>query len=133
METHLIHTLIRKKYNGNNTRCFLKSSLTYDIQNVFVGGIGFTQPIFLGNKVRELYNISKSNEEIAKLAHNNEEENLVLEVDQSYWTTVSLINKKKLAQKYVDLLEKLCKDVQAAKDQGVATKGDLLNVRGKTQ
>jgi outer membrane protein len=108
-----------------------KSSLTSDIKNVFVGGIGFTQPIFMGNKVRELYNISKSNEEITKLAHNNEEENLVLEVDQSYWTTVSLINKKKLAQKYVDLLEKLCKDVQAAKDQGVATKGDLLNVRVK--
>lgn len=42
-----------------------------------------------------------------------------------------LLIKRNPAQKYTDLLDKLCKDVQAAKDQGIATKGDLLNVKVK--
>ena len=108
-----------------------KSSLTYDIRNIFTGGIGFTQPIFMGNKVRELYKIAKNNEAIADLGYENAQENLLIEVDQAYWTTVSVVNKKKLAEKYKNLLEKLCKDVQSSVDQGVATKGDLLNVKVK--
>jgi len=106
-----------------------KSELTYDVHNVFAAGIGFTQPIYMGGKVRALYNIAKASEEVAKLQIDNNQEELIISVDQAYWTTVSLINKKKLAEKYVELLTKLEKNVQASVDEGVATKGDLLNVK----
>ena len=108
-----------------------KSELTYDVHNVFAAGIGFTQPIFLGGKVRELYNIAKVSEEMARLQTDNRQEELIISVDQAYWTTVSLINKKKLAEKYVELLTKLEKNIQASINEGVATKGDLLNVKVK--
>lgn len=108
-----------------------KSELTYDVHNIFAAGIGFTQPIFMGGKVREFYNMAKSSEQIAKLQQENEQEELIISVDQAYWTTVSLINKKKLAEKYTELLSTLEKHVQAAVDEGVATKGDLLNVKVK--
>lgn len=108
-----------------------KSEMSFDVHNVFAAGIGFTQPIFMGGKVRELYNMAKSSEEVAKLQQENEQEELIISVDQAYWTTVSLINKKKLAEKYTELLSTLEKHVQAAVDEGVATKGDLLNVRVK--
>ena len=108
-----------------------KSELTYDVHNIFAAGIGFTQPIYLGGKVRELYNIAKTTEEMARLQTDNRQEELIISVDQAYWTTVSLINKKKLAEKYVELLTKLEKNVQAAIEEGVATKGDLLNVKVK--
>ena len=108
-----------------------KSELTYDVHNVFAAGIGFTQPIYMGGKVRELYNIAKTSEDMARLQTENRQEELIISVDQAYWTTVSLINKKKLAEKYVELLTKLEKNIQAAIDEGVATKGDLLNVKVK--
>lgn len=108
-----------------------KSELTYDVHNIFAAGIGFTQPIYLGGKIRELYNIAKTTEEMAMLQNDNRQEELIISVDQAYWTTVSLINKKKLAESYVELLTKLEKNIQAAIDQGVATRGDLLNVKVK--
>ena len=108
-----------------------KSELTYDVHNVFAAGIGFTQPIYMGGKIRELYNIAKTSEEMARLQTDNQQEELIISVDQAYWTTVSLINKKKLAEKYVELLTKLENNIQAAIDQGVATRGDLLNVKVK--
>ena len=108
-----------------------KSELTYDVHNVFAAGIGFTQPIYLGGKIRELYKMAQTAEQMAELEIDNNREELVISVDQAYWTTVSLINKKKLAEKYVELLTKLEKNVQASIDEGVATKGDLLNVKVK--
>lgn len=108
-----------------------KEAMEFDMKNVFAGGIGFVQPIFMGNKIRELYNIAKSNEAIANLQHNSDLQNLSIEVDEAYWRTVSLINKQKLAKEYTSLLEKLNRDVEIMVNEGVATKGDLLNVRVK--
>ena len=108
-----------------------KSAMEYDIHNVFAGGLGFTQPIFMGNKIRELYNISKSTEQIVALDDKQTERDLIIEVDESYWRTVSLLNKQKLAGKLTALLEKLNSDVENMLKEGVATKGDLLNVRVK--
>lgn len=108
-----------------------KEAMEFDVQNVFAGGIGFVQPVFMGNKIRELYKISKSNEKVANIQHSDELQKLLLEVDEAYWRTVSLINKKKLAAQFKGLLEKLNKDVEAMLAEGVATKGDLLNVRVK--
>ncbi|MEF9985934.1 MAG: TolC family protein [Bacteroidales bacterium] len=108
-----------------------KEAMEFDVQNVFAGGIGFIQPVFMGNKIRELYKISKSNEKVAEIQHKDEMQKLMIEVDEAYWRTVSLINKKKLAFKLKSLLEKLNRDVEAMLTEGVATKGDLLNVKVK--
>lgn len=108
-----------------------KEAMEFDVQNVFAGGVGFVQPVFMGNKIRELYKISKSNEKVANIQHHEELQKLLLEVDEAYWRTVSLINKQKLAARFKELLEKLNKDVEAMLTEGVATKGDLLNVRVK--
>lgn len=108
-----------------------KSAMEYDIHNIFAGGIGFVQPVFMGNKIRELYNISKSNEQIALLDDEKTKRDLLIEVDESYWRTVSVLNKEKLAKEYVALLTKLNDDVDNMYKEGVATKADLLNVRVK--
>ena len=108
-----------------------KSAMEYDIHNVFAGGVGFVQPVFMGNKIRELYNIAKSAEQVAALDDKQTERDIVIEVDEAYWRTVSLINKQKLAMKLTTLLEKLNSDVENMLKEGIATKGDLLNVRVK--
>lgn len=56
---------------------------------------------------------------------------VILSTDQVYWQVVSLSNKKKLAESYVALLEKLNHDVNLMVNEGVATKADGLSVMVK--
>lgn len=108
-----------------------KEAMEIDVKNVFAGGIGFTQPIFLGGKIRELYKISKYNEQLAQVQNKEEVTNLLIEVDEAYWRVVSLENKVKLAKEYCNLLSKLDKNVGIMIEEGVATKGDALKVKVK--
>ncbi|MFW5544401.1 MAG: TolC family protein, partial [Prevotella sp.] len=66
-----------------------------------------------------------------KMAANNEDlvtQNTLYSIDQTYWTTVSLRQKEKLAYSYRDLVKKLDDDVKKMIAQGVATKADGLRV-----
>ena len=50
-------------------------------------------------------------------------------IDQAYWTVVSLKQKQKLAYSFRDLVKKLDDDVQKMIKQGVATRADGLKVQ----
>lgn len=108
-----------------------KEAMEFESKNIFVAGIGFTQPLFLGGKIRELYKIAGSSQKIAEAQHEDEINSLLVEVDEAYWRVVSLENKKRLALEYCNLLEKLSKDVEIMIEQGVATKREALKVRVK--
>ncbi len=108
-----------------------KEAMEFDIQNIFTLGIGFTQPIFMGGKILELYRISKTMEEMAKIQLDNSQVNLMVEVDEAYWRVVSLVNKYNLAKEYHQLLLKTSSNVEAMEEEGVATKSDALKVKVK--
>lgn len=108
-----------------------KEAMEFDIQNIFTLGIGFTQPIFMGGKILELYRISKIMEEMAKIQLDNSQVNLMVEVDEAYWRVVSLVNKYNLAKEYHQLLLKTSSNVEEMVNEGVATKSDALKVRVK--
>lgn len=108
-----------------------QDALSYDVKNVFAGSISLTQPVYMGGLVRQMYKLSQINEAVNKLESEQMMQNVILEVDESYWRCVSLLNKKKLAEQYLALLEKLLSNVEKMKAQGMATKGDVLNVRVK--
>lgn len=108
-----------------------QDALTCDIQNMFGGSISLVQPVYMGGLVRQMYKLSKINEEVQRLESEQIMQNVILEVDESYWRCVSLMNKKKLAEQYLALLDKLLSNVEKMKAQGMATKGDVLNVKVK--
>ena len=56
---------------------------------------------------------------------------VILSTDQAYWQVISLVNKKKLAEGYLKLLQKLESDVDHMIAEGVATKADGLSVKVK--
>ena len=58
-------------------------------------------------------------------------QNVILSTDEAYWQIVSLVNRKKLADKYVETLTKFVHDVELMYTTGVATKADVLSVRVK--
>ena len=58
-------------------------------------------------------------------------QDIIVEVDDAYWNLVALHSKKKLAEGYKALVDKLEKDVEQLVKEGMATKSDLLSVKVK--
>ena len=108
-----------------------KSAMEFDIRNVFAGSIGFVQPIFMGGKIKELYNLAGYGENLALAQQENKVSDLILEVDEAYWRVVSIDNKVKLAVEYRNLIAQLDSDVNVMIEEGVATKSEALKIRVK--
>lgn len=108
-----------------------KDALTFDMENVFAAGIGFTQPIFMGGKILALYKMAKAAENLASITVDNNDINIMIQTDEAYWRVVSLQKKVDLAKEYNSLLQTTYNNVKAMKDEGVATNSDLLNVQVK--
>lgn len=102
-----------------------------DTRNVWVGSIVLNQPIYMGGKITAYNNITKYYEQIAADQNDASLQATLLDIDQAYWTVVSLKHKKNLAQGYYDLVKKLDGDVSKMIKEGVATRADGLSVSVK--
>lgn len=102
-----------------------------DTRNVYAGAITLTQPLYMGGKIRAYNKITKYAEELAQQQHHSGMQEVIMSTDQAYWQVISLVNKKKLAEGYLKLLQQLDGDVEKMIAEGVATKADGLSVRVK--
>ena len=99
-----------------------------DTRNMFAGAVTVTQPVFMGGAIVAANKIADINEQMATNSLEMRRQSTLYTIDQAYWQVVSLRYKQTLAESYVALVKKLKADVQKMIDQGVATKGDGLNV-----
>jgi outer membrane protein TolC len=102
-----------------------------DIENIWVGGFSLVQPVFMGGKIIAYNDIRKYAEELAKSQKDTKLADVIAETDHAYWQIISLANKKKLAESYVELLQKMEQDVTAMQQEGLVTKADVLTVSVK--
>ena len=102
-----------------------------DVQNIWVGNVSLVQPVFMGGKIVNYNQITKFAKQLAESMNNLELQDLIYKTDETYWQVISLVNKKKLADAYVDLLRKMDSDVTAMIYEGVATEADGLSVKVK--
>lgn len=115
----------------NNAGSGLVDALRTDTRNITALSVMFTQPVFMGGKIKAYNNITKYAEQIAGNDYNLGIENIIVDVDNSYWKIVELKSKKGLAEKYLELVERLDGDVEQMIKEGVATKSDGLRVKVK--
>ena len=108
-----------------------KDGFEMNMRNIFVGGINFVQPIFMGGKIKQLYSIAGYGEKIAEARAHDAMTDLILEVDEAYWRVVSLENKVELAKEMKAVVAKLDTNITALFDEGMATKADMLKVKVK--
>ena len=108
----------------------LVDALRTDTRNVYAGAITLTQPLYMGGKIRAYNKITKYAEELAQEQHHGGMQEVIMSTDQAYWQVISL-DKKKLAEGYLKLLQQLDSDVEKMINEGVATKADGLSVRVK--
>ena len=102
-----------------------------DTRNLYAGAATLTQPIFMGGKILAYNKITKYAEQLAASQHATGMEDVVMSTDQAYWQVISLVNKKRLAESFVELVRKLDSDVNKMLEEGVATQADALSVRVK--
>lgn len=115
----------------NNAGNSLVDALRTDTRNVYAGAITLTQPLYMGGKIRAYNKITKYAEELAQQQYQGGMQEVIMSTDQAYWQVISLVNKKKLAEGYLKLLQQLDSDVEKMIAEGVATKADGLSVRVK--
>ena len=99
-----------------------------DTRNIFAGSIMLSQPLFMGGSIIALNKMASIQEEMASHSMDARRQATLYRIDQAYWQVVSLYHKKKLAESYRDLVQKLSGDVHKMIDEGVATKSDGLSV-----
>jgi len=115
----------------NGVGAGIVDALHTDTRDVTALSVMLTQPIFMGGKIIAYNKITKYAEQIAGNAYDLELQNVIVDVDETYWKIVQLQSKRKLAVSYKELIEKLDKDVENMISEGVATKADGLSVKVK--
>lgn len=108
-----------------------KKSFEMDMHNVFAGSISLLQPLFMGGKIAAYNKITDYAEDLAKAMHESEVQGIILQVDQAYWQTVSVLGKHTLSLNHVALLRQIDSDVQALIKEGIATRAEGLSVKVK--
>ena len=102
-----------------------------DIQNIWVGSVSLVQPVFMGGKIINYNQITKYAKQLAESMNDQQLQDVICKTDETYWQVISLVNKKKLADAYVDLLRKTDHDMTAMINEGVATEADGVSVKVK--
>lgn len=108
-----------------------KSAMSYDVHNTFVGAITVMQPVYMGGAIRAMNDITRYAEQLARSSRNSAAQDVVYAVDETYWLVVSLKQKKRLAESFVQLIDTLKYNVNQMYEQGVATRSDCLQVEVK--
>ena len=109
----------------------LTDNFTMDIQNVYVGAISIEEPLYVGGKIRAYNKVTAYAKELAETQLDGEDQKVLVTVDEAYWQIVSIANKLRLTDQYVDLLRQMDRNVEIMKNEGVATASDQLSVRVK--
>lgn len=108
-----------------------KEAMTVDDRNMALLQVGLTQPIYMGGKIRAYNQLAGLSEKLAESGREQELQNIIQETDEAYWQIVSLVNRQKLAVKFVETLQKFEHDIEVMYRTGVSTKADMLSVKVK--
>ena len=109
----------------------LASEFEMDIANVYVGAVTIEEPLYAGGKIRAYNKVTAYAKELAEAQMSGEDQKVIVSVDEAYWQIVSIANKLKLTEKYVELLRKLNTDVEKMRGEGLATQADQFSVKVK--
>ena len=109
----------------------LVDALHTDTRDLTATTVMLTQPLYMGGKILAYNRITHFAEDIARQKHNLALQDVIVEVDETYWRLVHLQERRQLAESYLQLVQKLDADVEAMVTEGVTTRADELSVKVK--
>lgn len=99
-----------------------------DTHNFWSGAVMVRQPIFMGGAIIAANKMADIAEQMASNDYEGKVQNTIYTIDETYWLVVSLKQKKRLAESYRDLVQKLDDDVKKMINEGIATRAAGLQV-----
>ncbi|MCM1310498.1 MAG: TolC family protein [Bacteroides sp.] len=130
-QTHVGQLVQGIKQQINGVGQSLVDALDTDTRNAAALTLQLTQPIYMGGKIVAYNKIAKLAEQAADDKIDIARQDVLVEVDETYWQIVALTAKKELAESYLKVVKDLEKDVDLMIAEGVATKADGLSVKVK--
>ena len=109
----------------------VSSNFTLDTRNVYAGMITVMEPVYAGGKVRAYNKMAQYAQDLAEMQLTTEQQEVIVTTDKAYWQIVSLANKQKLTEKYVELLRTMSDNVDKLVAEGMATNADKLSIKVK--
>ena len=100
-------------------------------ENGVMAGAMVVQPVYMGGQIVNGNKLAKVGVEAAELKAQLTEDQITQQVEETYWQTVSLIEKRKTLRQAISFLDTLHRDVTAAAEAGLVTRNDILKVELK--
>lgn len=106
----------------------IRDAFRTDSRNMWAGAITLRQPIYMGGAITAANRIADINEQLVRNNIDLKTQETIYDIDHTYWLVVSLRQKHRLAESYLELVKKLDDDVHKMINEGVATRADGLKV-----
>lgn len=105
--------------------------LALGLRNVYSVGVMLEQPVYMGGKVRAAFKMASIGKEMAELNVHSSRAQVLTESDEAYWQYVRVKEQLKSAEKYLEVVSELVKNVTDAIETGMASQNDLLKAQVK--
>lgn len=105
--------------------------LALGLRNVYSVGVILEQPVYMGGKVRSAFKMASIGKEMAELNVHSSRVQVLVEADEAYWQYVRVKEQLKSAEKYLEVVSELVKNVMNAIETGMASQNDLLKAQVK--
>ena len=101
------------------------------MRGTYMADIGLTQPIYTGGKIRSGLRLARIGEEAAAEQHRMTRMDVLVEVDNAYWTYIAVGQKIRMLESYQAQMDTLYRQIETAVVAGMATENDLLRIDAK--
>ena len=109
----------------------VSSDFILDTRNVYGGMVTVMEPVYAGGKIRAYNKMAQYAQDLAETQLTTEQQEIIVTTDKAYWQIVSLANKQKLTENYVELLRTMSDNVDKLVAEGMATNADKLSIKVK--
>ena len=105
--------------------------LELKVKSAYNASLRVEQPIFTGGKITAAYKMAKTGLEMAQMNEKLSEDEVILLCDEAYWNCVKADAMIETATQFKETLQELQRTVQAAVEEGMTHRKDLLSVQVK--
>ncbi|MDR1345647.1 MAG: TolC family protein, partial [Bacteroidales bacterium] len=111
---------------------YVDLDIKVELNNTFLAGVTFEQPIFMGGKIITAYKMSKIGQQLAQLNMERTDAEIILKTDQAYWQYVKVMELYGTALKYKEVVENVYKDAKNGVETGMISENDRMKVKVKS-
>lgn len=103
--------------------------MTLQMRGAYMAGISLVQPIFAGGKITASNRLAEIGTEASELDYEKTRMQIIADVDNAYWTLVSVRSKVTMIEEFKAQIDSLMGQVTNMVDAQMATSNDLLRIK----